>query len=158
MSAVELLVALAVAVGIVGIVVPVLPGTFLVAGALLAWAWTTGGTTAWVAFAIAAVVLLAGAVVKYVVPGRQLRTSGVPTSTLAAGAVLGIVGFFVVPVVGIVLGFVLGVFLAEVRRVGARAARGTTVAALRAIGVSILVELAAAVLAATVWVVGLFLT
>ena len=33
---------------------------------------------------------------------------------------LGIVGFFVVPVVGLLLGFVLGVYLAELARLGGR--------------------------------------
>ena len=39
---------------------------------------------------------------------------------------LGVVGFFVVPVVGLFLGFVLGVYLAELRRVGAAAAWPST--------------------------------
>ena len=33
--------------------------------------------------------------------------------SLGAGAVLGVIGFFVIPVVGLVVGFVLGVYLAE---------------------------------------------
>lgn len=146
-----LLVAAVVAVGLVGILVPLLPGSGLVAVALVVWAVVAGTPAGWAVTAVAVLLLGAGAVTKYVVPGRRLRASGTPTSTLLAGAVLGVVGFFVVPVVGLVLGFVLGVYLAEVRRLGHRAARPATYDALRAVGLSVLIELGAALLATLVW-------
>ena len=46
-------------------------------------------------------------------PMKRMRAADVGTKTLLAGAVLGIIGFFVIPVVGLVIGFVLGVYLAE---------------------------------------------
>ena len=39
----DVLVALAIAVGLVGILVPVLPGSVLVVGGILLWAWAEGG-------------------------------------------------------------------------------------------------------------------
>src|SRR5690349_6957194 len=158
MSGAEVLVALAIAVGIVGVVVPVLPGTLLVLVAILVWAWGVGTATAWSVFAVAALFLALGAVVKYVVPGRRLKEGGVPGSTLVLGGVLGIVGFFVIPVVGLVVGFVLGVYLAELRRVGAAAAWPATVHALKAVGLSMLIEMVAGMLAAATWVVGVLAT
>ena len=158
MSATEILVAVLIAVGVVGVVVPVLPGTLLVLGAILVWALEVGTTTGWGVFAVAAALLAGGTVVKYLVPGRRLKASGVPSRTLLIGAALAFVGFFVVPVVGLVIGFVLGVYLAERSRVGAAQAWPSTTAALRAVGVSILIELAAACLAAVVWVVGVVVT
>ena len=158
MSGAEVLVALAIAVGIVGVVVPVLPGTLLVLVAILLWAWDIGTATAWSVFAVAAVFLALGAVVKYVVPGRRLKEGGVPGSTLVLGGVLGVVGFFVVPVVGLLVGFVLGVYLAELRRVGATAAWPATVHALKAVGLSMLIEMVAGLLAAATWVAGVVLT
>jgi uncharacterized protein len=155
---VDLLAGLAVVVGLVGIVVPVLPGTLLVLAAVLVWALVTGTGEGW-AYALAATgVLVVGNVVKYVVPGRRLRASGVPTRAVVAGGLLGIVGFFVVPVVGLFLGFVLGVYLVELSRVGVRDATPTTIAALKAVGLSILVELAAALLATSVWAAGVVAT
>lgn len=154
MTLLDVGIGLLIALGIVGIVVPLLPGTLLVAGAVLVWAWVTGGTAAWVVFAVVAGLLLVGAVVKYAVPGRRLNQSGVPASTLAAGGVLGVVGFFVIPVVGLVVGFVGGVYLAERHRLGAEAAGRSTIGALKAVGLSIVIELAAAILAAFTWVVG----
>ena len=63
-----------------------------------------------------------------------------------------------VPVVGLFIGFVLGIYLAERARVGAAQAWPSTVAALKAVGVSILIELVAAFLAAVTWVVGVVVT
>lgn len=154
MSLVEVLVALAIAVGLVGILVPVLPGTVLVLAAILVWAVDVASTAGWVVFAVATTLLAAGQVVKYAVPGRRLKDAGVPSSALWAGAGLGIVGFFVVPVVGLFLGFVLGVYLVETRRVGSAAAWPSTIHALKAVGLSILIELAAAMAAAVTWIAG----
>jgi uncharacterized protein len=157
MSPLEVAVAVAIAVGLVGILVPVLPGSLLVLAAIGVWAVERGGATAWTVLAVAAALLAVGTVVKYAVPGRRLSRSGVPASTQWIGAAGAVVGFFVVPVVGLVLGFVVGVYAAERRRVG-RAAGATTRAALRAVGLSILIELAAALLAAGVWVAGVVAT
>jgi len=157
-SAVELLVALVIAVGLAGILVPVLPGSVLVLGAILVWAWEVGGGTAWLVFGIAATVLVVGGVVKYLVPNRRLKGAGIPASTQWIGAALGIVGFFVIPVVGLLVGFVLGVYLAEYRRLGAAAAWPSTWHALKAVGLSILIELAAGVAATCVWLTGVILT
>ncbi len=158
MTGVELLVALAIALGLVGVIVPGLPGPLLVLAAILAWAWELGTTTGWVVFAVAASAIVLGSVVKYVVPGRRLKSHGVPGSTLLFGGLLGFIGFFVLPVVGLVVGLVLGVYLAELRRVGSTAAWPATVHALKAVGLSVLIELAASLFAAVTWGVGVVLT
>ncbi|CAA9372982.1 MAG: hypothetical protein AVDCRST_MAG32-887 [uncultured Nocardioides sp.] len=158
MSLTEVVVAVLIAIGVAGVVLPVLPGTLLVLVAVLVWALEIGTATAWTVFAVATTFLVLGTVVKYVVPGRRLKASGVPSATLWAGALLGFVGFFVIPVVGLFIGFVGGIYLAERRRVGAAAAGPSTRHALRAVGVSILIELAAACLAAVTWVVGVAIT
>ena len=154
MATVDLLVGLAVLVGLVGIVVPVLPGSILILGAVLVWAAASATAVGWVVFALVTTLLVVGGIVKYAVPGRGLKTAGVPNRTLVAGGLLGIVGFFVIPVVGLVVGFVLGVYLAELQRVGLDAAWPSTRAALRAAGLSLLIELAAGLLAAAAWLVG----
>lgn len=153
MTLTDILIALLIAVGLAGIIVPILPGTVLIAAALLIWAIVTGGTTAWVFAGVALAVLAVGTVIKFMIPGKRLKAA-VPTSTMLIGGVLGIVGFFVIPVVGLFLGFVLGVYLAELQRVGSRQAWPSTTAALRAVGLSILIELAAAMVAAGIWAAG----
>jgi uncharacterized protein len=157
-SPTEVLVGVAIAVGLVGILVPVLPGSILILVGILVWAIHVGGTTAWAVFTVAAALLVAGNVAKYLVPGRRLKTAGVPPSTQWVGAAFGIVGFFVIPVIGLFVGFVLGVYVAERRRVGGAAAWPSTKAALRAAGLSILIELVAGFLAALAWVGGVVAT
>jgi uncharacterized protein YqgC (DUF456 family) len=157
-SLAEVLVAVVIAVGLIGILVPILPGSVLIVGAVLVWAWTIGGATAWTVSGVATALVVVGAVVKYVVPGRRLQVAGIPASTQWIGVLLGVVGFFVVPVVGLFIGFVLGVYLAELRRVGSAQAWPSTVHSLKAVGYSIVIELVAAVLATFVWVTGVVLT
>jgi len=157
-STADLIAALVIAVGLVGIIVPVLPGSILVVAGVLGWAVAEGGATAWTVFAVATALVVAGTVVKYVVPGRNLQVAGIPATTQWAGVAAGVVGFFVVPVVGLFLGFVLGVYLAELVRVGSARAWPSTVHSLKAVGLSIVIELAAAVAATWVWVYGVVAT
>jgi uncharacterized protein len=157
-TAATVLAAVLVAVGLVGILVPILPGSVLVVAGVLVWSIAEGGATAWAVFAVATALVVAGAVVKYVVPGRRLQVAGIPATTQAVGVLLGVVGFFVVPVVGLFLGFVLGVYLAEVVRLGRRDAWPSTVHSLKAVGLSIVIELLAALAATLVWVAGVIAT
>ena len=137
---------------------PVLPGLLLVWGGIAFWSFSRHDTLAWTVFGLATLVIAAGALVKYVVPGRRLRDAGVPWRTLLVGAILGIVGFFVVPVVGLPLGFVLGIYVAELVRLGSQAeAWPSTRRALAAVGLSILIELGVALLATAIWVTGVVL-
>ena len=138
--------------GLAGTIVPILPGALLVAGALLVWAIVTGGTTAW-AVAIGALALVgAGQLLKYLIPGRQLKASGVPSWVLFTGAAGGIIGFFIIPVVGLIVGFVAGVFLAEAARLKTfKDAWPTTKQAMKSAGWSVLIEFGSCLLAAAVW-------
>jgi uncharacterized protein YqgC (DUF456 family) len=151
-----LIAAVLIVVGIVGIVLPVLPGLVLVLAGIAVWAVPRGDVLGWTVLGVAVAIVVLGSIAKYLLPGRQLRESGVPGRTIAAGAVLGVVGFFVVPVVGLFLGFVLGVYLAELARLrDGSLAWPSTRRALGAVGWSILIELAAGLLAAAVWIGGL---
>jgi uncharacterized protein len=145
-------VGLAIAVGIVGVVVPVLPGALLAWGAIALWAIATGSATAWAVLAAATLLIGGAQVVKYLVPGRRLRDAGVPRQSILAGLLVAGVGFFVIPVVGFFIGFPIGVYVEERRRLtGHASAWRSTRHALRAIGLSIAIELTSAVLAAGVW-------
>lgn len=150
-----LLVGLVMAVGVVGCVVPVLPGLLLIAAAALVWALYEQDPLSWVVFAAMIAVLGVGTVAKYVLPARNLAAVGAPRSTMLIGAGAAVVGFFVIPVLGLPIGGVAGVFLAELRRLkGDRAAawRSTWVS-IKAVGLGMLIELAAALAAVAIWVV-----
>ena len=145
--------------GLLGVVVPVLPALPLVWGGVLVWALGRGDAAGWTTLGVATVVAAAGMVVKYLLPGRRMRASGVPFASLLAGGVVGVVGFFVVPVIGALLGFVLGVYAAERLRLGGGgAAWPSTRSALAAVGWSMAIELLAGLLVAGVWVAALVLT
>jgi uncharacterized protein YqgC (DUF456 family) len=156
MSTVDVVVGAVLVVGLVGIVVPVLPGLLLVWGGIAVWSSERQDATGWAVLAIVTLLALAGTALKYLLPGRRMRTEGVPTATMLAGGALGLVGFFVVPVIGLFLGFVLGVYLAERSRLGQhQAAWASTVVALKAAGWSMLIELLTGLLMAGTWVIGL---
>ncbi|MFI7605470.1 DUF456 domain-containing protein [Micromonospora sp. NPDC049366] len=150
---------LAILAGLAGVIVPGLPALPLCWGGVLVWALFGGaGAGRWAVLAAATAVAVAGTVVKYLWPGRNLKRTGVPTSSLLAGGLLGLVGFFVIPVVGLVIGFVGGVWAAERLRLGDnRLAWPATVQALKAAGLSMLVEFASGLVIAALWGAGLLL-
>lgn len=148
---VTVLAGVGVVLGVLGTVVPVLPGGLLVAASVLVWALATGGSAWWVLLAVV-VVLSAGQVLEYLTAGVSLKRAGVPNRSLVAGGLAGVVGFFVVPVLGLVLGFLAGLYLAErFRQPDAAAAWRSTKTGLRAAGVALLIELAAVLVSATLW-------
>lgn len=153
----NVLVALALVVAAAGIVVPILPGTILAAGALLVWALVTGGAVAWSAFALMALVLAIGQLLKYLLPHKSMTAAGVPGRSIMVGGLAAIVGFFAIPVVGLLVGFIGGVYVAEhVRLHDWEAARSSTWVAMKATGFSVLIELGALLVAATIWTAALF--
>ena len=146
----ELLVLIVCIIGIVGTIVPILPGDILVGAAVLVWALAERTPLSWVAFAGVLVVLAVGHLLTWLIPGRRMRAAG--TLVLALGGVVGIAGFFLVPVVGLPLGFVLGVFAAELLRVRSTSAAWTaTKEALKGTGLSVLIGFTTAVLGTALW-------
>jgi uncharacterized protein YqgC (DUF456 family) len=142
-------------VGLLGIVVPVLPGLLLVWLATALWAYDHPAPSAWVVFGVATVLYAGGLVSQYVVPGRRMRQAGVGTWTLMLAVVLAVVGFFVLPVVGAVVGFVLGIFLVELSRQHDRgAAWVSTKHALKGVALSMGIELAAGFAIVLTWLIG----
>ena len=154
-----ILVAVAIAVGLVGVLVPLLPGTLLVYAAIAVWAVFEQNTVGWVVLGVVTAVLGASLLVKYLWPVKRMRAADISPATLAAGAVAGVIGFFVIPVLGLLVGFVLGVYLAElVHRRDQRRAWASTVHAVKGAALSVGVELAGGLLATAAWVVGVVLT
>jgi hypothetical protein len=121
---------------------------------MLVKAIVLGQPAGWVVLAVVVVCSALGMFLQYAVPGRRLKAVGVPTSTLLIGALVGVVGFFVVPVLGLPLGFVVGVFLAESQRLGTTAARGSTWHAVKAVALSLAIEMSFALVSVTTLVIG----
>lgn len=151
--------AILIMVGIAGIVVPVIPGLLIAVLGVLLWAYQTGTAASWTVFGIVVVLYAVGLALQFLLPGRRLKRDGVGTSTLLLAVLLGIVGFFVVPVIGGPVGFVLGIYLVEHSRSrDAAQAWARTKSALRAVLLSTGIELMAGLLIALTWVVGVILT
>ena len=149
------LVALFIAIGLVCVVVPVLPGGLVVFASIAVWALVVRSATGWVVLGIAAILFLAAEVIKYLWPMRRMRRADVATRSLVAGAIVGVIGFFVIPVLGLALGFALGVYLAEfAARRDRRRAWASTVHAVKGVALAMGVELTAALLATVTWVAG----
>ena len=159
MDGITVVVGLIILIGLIGIAVPVLPGLLLVWLAVLIWSAERGTTAGWVVLGIATMLAVAGLLVQYILPGRRLRTAGVTTSSTMAGAGLAAVGFFVLPVVGAFVGFVLGVYLAERIKLGGHAMAWTSTRhALRAIGLSMGIEMVTGLTIALTWVIAVATT
>lgn len=147
--------ALAIAVGLAGTVVPVLPGLVLVAGATLVYGLVEGfGAVGTVAFVLIVAVGIAGTVAGFVIPQRSASAGGARRTSILLGAAGAVAGFFLVPIVGVPLGGVLGIYVAERARTGEHdAAWRTTYATVRGFGVATLVQLGAGLVMAAIWVV-----
>lgn len=159
MDAVTVLAGLMIVVGILGLIIPVLPGLLLCLAGVLLWAWHVNTSVSWTVLGCCVLVAAIGWVVQFLVPNKRLKEAGVPGVAKLAGVVGAAIGFFVIPYVGLFVGFPVGVFTAEqVRLRDSRRAWAATKAAVRAVLTSIGIELAAAVLVSWIWVVGVVLS
>ncbi|MFE5806548.1 DUF456 domain-containing protein [Streptomyces sp. NPDC056491] len=148
-----LLVGLVLLLGVVGVLIPGVPGTWLVWAGLLWWALHVRSAVAWSLLAAATALLLVVQVVKWLLPPRRMHGLGV-TARMAAFAGAGaVLGFVLVPVVGAVPGFVGGIYLCERLRLGTHGeAWASARAVMRAVGTSVLVELFACLMVVGAWV------
>ncbi len=156
---VELIAALSVVlvvVGVCGIVVPVLPGSLAILGGLLVWAIWGGSPFGWLVFGIGATFVAAGASAQYLITGRRLKERAIPNRSVIIGLVAGVIGLFVIPFLGLPIGFTIGLLASEYARVrNLREAASTSWTALKSVGLGMLVELALALCAAAALLVGI---
>ena len=147
-------VAVAMAVGIVGTVLPLVPGLPVVWAAALVYGLGAGfGSVGWVAFGAISIFFVAGMIAGIVLPQRSLAAVGAPRSTMLAGLVGAVVGFFVVPIVGLPLGAAVGVWMAERARLeDAGAAWRSTRSLLLGFGAGALTQVLAGLAMTAVWV------
>ena len=147
-------IALLMAIGLTGVLLPFLPGVPIIWGAALLYGLLTDfggvGATAMVAITILAVIGLAASIV---LPDRAGVASGASRSTRLFAGALGVVGFFVIPVVGFPLGACAGVLIAQYQHTADwQAARESTIAVLKGFGAGVIAELGAALAMVLVWV------
>lgn len=158
MSTIVVISGLFMMVGLIGVVLPVLPGLLLVWVGVLLWTLAEDAGAAWWVLGVVTALYVVGVVVEYLVPGQRMRRAGVRTGTLVLAVLLAIVMGILIPVIGALVGFPLGIYLVQrVRRGSHQEAVRATGDALRAIGLNILIELCTALLMITTWVLALWL-
>ena len=148
------LVASAMLIGLLGVVLPFFPGLHIVWAAALVYGSIEGfDGPGVVAFAVISLLLVAGMGLGFVLPHRRVSSAGASRGTVLAGLVCGIVGFFVIPIVGLPVGAILGVLAAEKARTGDWATAWTaTKALIVGFGLGVLVQLGAGLAMVVCWV------
>ncbi len=140
-------------VGLCGVVLPVLPGLALMWAGAVVYGFAIG----WTEFGVAIVVVLtaltaAGFVAGILVPGRAAAESGASGAAQLGGLVGAVVGFFVIPVFGIIVGALAGILVVEyLRRDDWALAWAATKGTARGFGVTFLIELAIGLVMLVLW-------
>ncbi|MET9354008.1 DUF456 domain-containing protein [Streptomyces sp. NPDC006617] len=147
-----LLTGLVILLGLCGVLLPGVPGSWLVWAGMLWWALKDPQPLSWAVLVGATVVLLLSRAVRWALPTRRKRRDEAMrrlTAYAGAGAVL---GFVLVPVLGAVPGFMGGIYLAERLRLGRHGeAMASLRTAMRQGGGDLLTELFACLLITGAW-------
>lgn len=142
------------AIGCIGIVVPVLPGSITVVIGLVIWAVVVRAPEGWVALALGVPLAIAGMSASLALTGARLRQRRIPNSSLLYGVIGAVIGLFVIPVVGLFIGFAVGLLLSETyRQRDLAAAAESSWVAIKAMGIGIAIELGCALAASAVFVI-----
>ncbi|MFE9937786.1 DUF456 domain-containing protein [Streptomyces hirsutus] len=138
--------------GLCGVLLPGVPGSWLVWAAIMWWALKDPRPVAWWVLVGATVVLFLSQVVRWTLPHRRLEAGGIDGRVLAYAGTGSFLGFVLVPVLGAVPGFVAGVYVCERIRLGRHGEAVTaTRTAMRSGGWSVLTELFTCLLITAAW-------
>jgi hypothetical protein len=155
----ELFIGLAMAVGLLGILIPIAPGIVLVWLAGLAWTILDGGgLMRWSLFAVMTALTIGALIANVRIPAKSASQTDAPRGTLWLAALFAIIGFFVIPVVGVLVGFCAGVLLSHLIATNdIHKAFDAMWATLRAFGKSALIQGACGVGICLLWILGLII-
>jgi len=148
-----IVVAVAMVLGLMGVVLPVLPGLLLIWAAALFYGFMVGfGTLGWMVIGLLSVLVVAGGIKSVMIPRRAAAASGA-SAWAQLGAVVGaVIGFFVIPVLGLILGALAGLLVVEYLLKGdwneaLVAVRGTA----RGFGISVVIDLILGMIMIVAW-------
>ncbi|MFE9771877.1 DUF456 domain-containing protein [Streptomyces sp. NPDC005931] len=152
-----LLVGLVILFGLCGVLLPGVPGSWLVWSAVLWWALKDPRPVAWWVLVGATAVLLLSQVVRWALPPRRLRPTGTDARLTAYAGTGSLLGFVLLPVLGAIPGFLAGAYVHERLRLGRRREAVAAVrTALRSGGWSVLTELFTCQLITAAWLGAVF--
>lgn len=155
---VTIIAALFMLLAIVGVIFPILPGSAIAIITLITWAAILGSTAAWSTGVIVAALTLLGWSASLILTGRTMRRERIPTTPVLIAIAAAVVGIFVIPFFGLFIGFALGLFGAEYyRRRNPVAAMQAARAALKSMGVGMLIEIGCIIAALGIFGVGVLI-
>jgi uncharacterized protein YqgC (DUF456 family) len=149
----EFFIGLLMAIGLVGVIMPFLPGLPIIWGAALLYGFLTDfGALGWTAMTAITLLGALGIAASYVIPERAGAASGASRSTRLLAGVTGVVGFFVIPIIGFPIGACAGVLLAQYRQTADfNEATRATVNVLKGFGIGMVAELGTGLVMVLVW-------
>lgn len=137
-------------VGIVGIVVPILPGMLLVWFTVVVYAWRTGFVAVgWPTLTFVTIIALITGLSNVWLPLLGAKKTGAAKRALALGVVGAILGTFIIPIplLGTVVGYAIGIFLGEyLKQRDLKIALRASLGGVAGWGISTVVEIAGAIL------------
>ncbi|MCW5254292.1 MULTISPECIES: DUF456 domain-containing protein [unclassified Streptomyces] len=143
---------LVILLGLCGVLLPGVPGPWLVWAGVLWWALKEPRTLSWLVLVGATVVLLLARAVRWALPPRRRRADAADRRLAAYGGAGALAGFVLLPVLGAIPGYLGGVYLAERLRLGRHGEAAASVrTAMRSGGSGVLTELFACLLVAGAW-------
>jgi uncharacterized protein YqgC (DUF456 family) len=145
--------ALAMVAGLLGVVVPVLPGLLLIWGAALVYGLLVGfGTVGWIVITVLTVLAAISVIKGFIIPRRAAVRSGASPWAQFGAFVGGVLGFFLIPVLGVILGALGGLLAVELMLKGNwNDAWTATIGTARGFGVSALIDLGLGTLMIACW-------
>lgn len=139
--------------GLLGVLTPGVPGPLVVWSGVFWWSMTERTALAWWVLMGATALLLLDQPLKWLLPRRRYKEAAAPLRTVFLAGVSAIGGFFVIPVLGGPLGFVVGLYAAERMRLGGHGEAMTSVRiTMRAIGYAVMIELFLCLIVVGAWV------
>ena len=148
-----IVVAVVMVLGLMGVVLPVLPGLLLIWAAALFYGFLVGfGAVGWTVVGLLTALAVVGLIKSVVIPRRAAAESGASGWAQFAAVVGGVVGFFIIPVFGLVIGALAGLLAVEYVLKGdwneaLVAVRGTA----KGFGLSVVIDLVLGVLMIAAW-------
>ncbi len=144
-------------IGVIGTVVPILPGMLLVWFTVLVYAWQTGfEAVGWPSLVIITIIALVAGLSNIWLPLLGAQKTGAAKRALFLGVIGAIAGTFIIPIpiLGTVIGYAIGVFLGEFMKVRDwRLALKASLGGVAGWGVSTIVEIVGSLLILAIFVV-----
>ena len=139
--------------GMIGIIIPILPGIFLIWLGVGLYVWQTGFEVISVPmFLFISVIVLFAGTSDLWLPYFGAKRTGAAKRSYLLSTVGALIGSFLLPIVGTVIGFVLGLFLGEYwKHQDTDTAVSVSWGGLKGWGIATIIQLVAGV-----WVIGLF--